>query len=550
MKKLLLLAVVGVVLGTAGYGVFLFARPPTTLDELLQHVPDDAAMVTVFPDLAALDGGALSLGRAVGRDFGPAPSESLLDLVPVRDETIAHALAGRGALVLAWHPDRAAPLAIIGVSGRHRPHGPDRATVRVDGHVLLASRDPAWFAGKHPAGMRTGRHWANAFPAAYREHVLVHIDVPRWKNAINNKLFFVGSAATMAAASQGDQVIDAINFATEQAMTLADETEVVTLAGRIDDSGLRMHCTMRPRAGGVIADYLGAIRHLALPWDRIAGAPPGRLVAVFGGAWRLDEQRTCLTEALIRQFLTKLAGDDQGDRAAVIEAATAYRGIDGQLSTMMTDDDGHFQYVTFMSAREPQAIFEDMVKLSVAIQRITGGAMHTEPTLTRETIANQPAAVMTVVFPAANPMQRRTMQAMYGGEELATVFLPLANGIWTCMGTPTKARELAKNVARGEQPLLRDDPRVKPALASISPNPDIFGLIDISQVIRVGWEVTSAITPNAPSPPPHPQPAGSGPSFLVMGAYLRPAAIEFEIVIPAGSIDHAFRELDAARHLR
>ena len=542
MKRVPLVLIVAAVIGGVIFAIERSVRPPATLDDLLSHVPENAALVVAFPDLAHLDGGTLALGAACQADFGPGFSRNLLGLLPVSDETLARAVADRAALVVALRPECRAPLVLVGVHGRHNLHGPDRETVRIDGNVLMASRDPAWFEGSHAAGKPGPARWPAAFAADSRtNHLLVHIDVPRWKDAIERKLFLFGSMATMATAAQGEGSVDLIHAMTDAVRSLIGQLDSITVAGYIGGAGIRVHCAIHPRTGGPIADYLASASRIEPPWPQIAGADSGRLLGFLGGAWRLEQGQVSLMEVTSRLLCDATKDSADVETAEMEKAVEVCRRIDGQFVTVLLDEKNHAQAITFVSAREPELALDGMARLTHITQTATGRAMIENTRTTHETIAGRKATVACITMAMPDPIQQQMVKSMYGGVELCTVYLPAPGGFWTCVSTPAASRALAEQLATGALPPLRDDPRVREALASITPNPDGLGLMDVSQVVRFGLRLAAALNlPDVQLPPD----AGDGatpPPFVVGGLYLRPAACEFEVRVPAAAIGDLLR---------
>lgn len=547
----------------------------TPVPDVLRHLPDDAACVIVIPNLQALSNAIGEFGAAAGFDTGNVPPDELLeglDLVGDSEginlaEPIAIGVRDDGGTALVCRlSDPEKWKSAAGVTAQKdgsmtiQTAGSSRGYVAIRGDMLLVScADADGLAQMLKSGGGVRERYARAVRDMSADPQLVFFADGEMLRGSVLPYVAMAEQTMMAGITAGGPELEAAagvwKWIFQQVRLVIDETDSYAAGLRIGGDGIRLEDRLRVRPGGRIAEYLAKVRPTKSGLFR--GMPDVAFAAAIGCEWEVPPNTPSLSEALCANMLDMGAlrqklGEEKV-KAALEQAARTHRLMTGYNFYVVGQGAGASlltggQYFT----SDTQALREAMwrsYELSPEIIGAFGAGAPSSTELKRETL-ELPAKggappqkvdcdVMRFAFESPDPQMQQALKLLYGRENLLYL-TPVKDGLAFAMGEPEGTREAIAAAVRPGQALLVDNPRVRAALARVSPHPQICMLVDIARATETGMAFASTF--GVPMPKFK---LPSEPSALIVNAvYMEPNAAHQEWFVPTAAIRPL---LDAAK---
>ena len=324
MRSLLLLA---------GFGL-AFSMPaagqPSPLDNVLKHVPDDAALVLVIPDTDKLVAGLAAFGKAIDvEDLATIDKQELIEELQESElfETVAEVLGSVETFALALGPSHEEPLAILSVRDPHAvamfkmaieveeaaaPESRDEFA-KVVGNVVIWGTDEQFVeAAAAASGKLAARMRKDLGSLGAGNNVLLWIDVPAWKAQIDQAMTMAEGLLQMGMAMAGPEAEAGMGlwkWVLDSCRTFVNETLVYGAAVRIGADGVFGADVAKFAADGKVAGYLKKARKSQA--DLLRGLPDERAAVIFGCEWMLPEGTETLSEIALKAILVGPTAETQ-----------------------------------------------------------------------------------------------------------------------------------------------------------------------------------------------------------------------------------------------
>jgi len=510
------------------------ARP--SLDDLLELVPDDVALVAVIQDLAAFAGGIQEFGAAIGvDDLVETDSAAILaDLdITALPADWRDRINRRGPLVLAQPEPDCEPLLLATIT--EPADVPTGELVKIKGRILIAAPDAEILRATTSASGRFARRFKENAAATLESHgVVIFLDAPAWATKMEQMLTMGEMFAQMGAAmtSQPAQSnLALVNWLFQSLRTAYGETETLVLAGRINGDGLHFNKLIRFEPGGKIAEYLGKVRKSDKDLLRNLPAQPGMII--MGAEWTLPPDVQTFSEHMLDVMLAA-APDTPGDadwKKTTEQAKGLYRRIAGYNGVVSSaaDQPGMLAHGFYLAENAPAMMdnFHALWKVSMPLMSTMAPGFEMEVTDEVEMIGSARARTYHMKFTTGDEQMQRMLNSMYG-ESTTFCIAPHAEGIAFAMGPGNVARQRLEKLLAGEGTPLGADPRVAAALEKLSPKPQVLVLVDLPRLMLWGLKISGVPAPPLPQEAP--------PPYVGLTVHLHQTSCTTELFVPARTV--------------
>jgi hypothetical protein len=563
MRSLLLLA---------GFGL-AFSMPAagqsSPLDNVLKHVPDDAALVIVTPDTDKLVAGLAAFGKAIGvEELATIDKQELIEELQDSElfETMAEVLASIETFALALGPSHDEPLAILSARDPDAlaslktaiealeaaaPESRDEFA-KVVGNVVIWGADEQFVQAAATAGGKVAARMRKELGSlGTGNDVLLWIDVPAWKAQIDQAMTMAENIMQMGMAMAGPEAEAGMGlwkWIFDSCRTLVNETEVYGAAVRIGADGVFGADVARFKADGEIAGYLKKARKSQA--DLLRGLPDERAAIIFGCEWMLPEGTETLSEMMLKAILAGPMAETQPaaqERAAEIKRAiAAYGQLSGyNAAGMFAAGCKGLSAAGLYMTKNPKLLMQNIQALTELTTQMMGAfapGVSVEVTRRQETVEAVLADVYTFVFETEDEQVGDMLSAMYG-ESLTLYFAPHPEGVLYAQGPAETAREQMSKLLAGGGKLSKNQD-VAAALKTISPNPQMCLLVDPARVF--GWAMGLAGATGGPIPDIH---LPEKTPYVAFGFYLERDTVRAELWVPSPTIKAVAEAIEEAEEV-
>jgi len=516
----------------------------SSLDDLVKLVPDEAALVVVFPDFAKAIAGVAAFGTAAGiEDLAELEAEELLDeldIAALTDELRKH-LRADGPLVLAVTEPGEEPLLLATL--KTPPAGAPGALVELKGDVLLAAPGTVALQAARSASGKFAHRFAQQVRDVLAGHDLAaYVNVPGWSLEIEQALEtgemltqvgMQAGAPTTQAAEANAALISAI-FGMMR--SVAAETDAVAIALGFDRGGAHLSQRVHFKPDGRAAAYLKSVRKSEKELLRGLRGPAGSMIVA--AEWTLPPEVETLSGRFLRAIVATHPAlkEDESFKTKMRSLTEFYRKLDGY---SMVGDVGppapllRFSglYLTTEAQWATEHLWE-LWELSSCFTTTLAPGFSMSVSQEAGQIGDVKVHVGHLQFKTEDAESQRLLDAIYGN--LAVCVAPHPAGVALGTGSPEVARERLEKLLTGKGPLLSDDARVIAARKQLSPRPQGLALIDPLGFMKGMLEATEVLSDElGPMPLPEIEwPQKPGP-YVAFGLYLYPTACGVEAYLPA-----------------
>ena len=514
------------------------------LDQMLGAIPSDAALVVVFPNLDAFVKGVQDFGMAISVDeLIDYDAEELWDATGISDlpDVWRNCIRTDGPIALVQLDTEGSELFVATVKEKPAVPPEEDEHVRIRGDIIIAAPDPLTLSGLEAANGKFAKQFGErAAELLKKNQVVVWLNVPEWSMEIGSMLGIVQMGAQAAAAtSPGNpqMAIAFVNWFCEKLRNSADECEALIFAGKVGKAGIHITQATHFRPDGSICEYLRGVRKPSKNILRGMPSVDGQMYIAVD--WQTSPETQSLTEELMKVMLSAIQPDPDMDAAEYErlkqEAIKSYGLITGYNGVVAFSANEPLQAVGMYFTEQPKKLqqsFASVWKLTPTMMKAMSPGITVAVASGQEQIGTVPADVVRIAATCEQEPMHTMIEKMYG-KEICTLFLPNADGVGYAMGPEAKARELAgKALATGATAPVADLPRVKAALATLSPQPNGLMLMDVPAIALWGMEFSGGV-----APPPELFLDPNKPLPYIAGAlYLHEADFTLEVDVPAAII--------------
>lgn len=554
-------------------GILAVAMAPITasaderpLDRVLQHVPDDAALVIVVPDMEQALSGLRAFGDAVGaKDLSDLRFQRMLS------KRFSKRVAGvneGGALAMALPAGRFRPVYVMDLSDTNAwDKGIDPADPRGEPCTFRHKRQ-TWFAQRSgKAGIigtekqavvaavkATGgfadRFKPDAWPMLEANQALVWVDVRAWRPMLVPMLAvaegFMEIGVKMAA-PEAEGNLAMIRWLVEHARTTVAEAQVYAAGFSFGRDGFYGHDMITVEPDGKIAAYLKKVQKSDR--DLLRGLPNEQGTIVFAADWSLPKGTQTLSQAMLRAMLDTQKGreclQDEETKAGIDASMKLYRLVQGYngMFAMTPDDDGMIVSGLYLTDK-PQAVMRTLRKSLNALadtkmMSLWGPDLGMEIERARTKIASVDCDAYAFAFTTEDEQMKKLLCAMYGDAPVMfTAQHP--NGVAYAIGPDSVGRETIARLLDSKASPLTENEYIVMARNAISPKPDLCLFADLPGLVKFGLSIMESTGAPVPSIRASEEPA----PYLAFGIYLERESMRAEVYIPAGAVKRVMQGLE------
>jgi hypothetical protein len=547
-----------------------WAQPTSPPERLLRHVPADAALVVVVPELEKLVMDVASFGRAVGHPHAAGlEPHKLLEELDLLDSIEGLDLCG--PLVLAHKPGGGAPLLLgqvkdaaawkAAVHAEEVPGGllrvlvfgePGYASVQ-DGILIVGeTREDVTEAASAGGALLAPFRAATAKRAAGHD-ALLFIRTEPWKPLIEVTLTAAGAvlrAGAAISAPQDESVQQLWTWFFEQMGQFVTAIETCTIGVRLDEQEAfaEVALTFRPDGGvGRYLEQVGKSRESLL-----RGLPAERSMMVVAAEWTMPPDAPNLTNQLYEAMLATEAlkqklgtvAFEQGMQAAM----KMNRLVSGYNMSLAAGPEAGLLVTGRYFTADPAGVLEHMraaYQCSSEFLNPFGGGAMLDVTERIDQTGATPIQAFDLLFTLDDEPARRMLEAIYG--KSTTMYTAAApQGVVFALGPTGPARARLDQLLAAPASRPSGDLRLEAALARVAPGPQMFCTLDLPRFLEF---VTNACrVAGAPLPDLE---CGEAPLPLIVAAlYLEPQRVRAELRVPAAPIRQVVEGVRAAKRAK
>jgi hypothetical protein len=544
---------------------FVFAAPLTLraeekLNQVLEHVPEEAGLVIVAPSLGGLIGGLAEFGRSIGvAALGDLTARKLLNDLDVIERTDGLDLAGPFLIALA--PTRSSPLLVCTVSDAEVWRAASGAQpVEAGLWRLLMFGEPAYAACEGKllivadeaetvrAALRGGAEFAARFgPRAGAwladSQLVLAIKVPGWTSAIAPAMGAARASlqiSMMISGQQDENMLRLVAWFFDQAQVLLGQVETYTAGVRIGAEGVFYRDAMSFKLDGSAAAYLRKVEKTER--NLLRGLLDDEDVCVFAYEWELPPEAESMSaqvyEALLGSGpLRQRLGENKFQPAyrALLAAQKEISGASTAISAAPTEPLLLFSGIQF--SPQPQVVLDQTRQAyETAPEFISafGAGTNVEVAWKRERIDSLDAYAYEVSFATPDEQARRVIETLYG-RTLSTYSAAHPQGVAYTTGAAERATAQLARMMSADGKLLAENPRIQEGLRRLSPNPQMLVFLDLPRCLELAIRI--ARLTGAPLPPIE---FSQTPLPLVSyGGYLDGNTLCGELYVPAAPLKEA-----------
>lgn len=532
-----------------------FAEAP--IDAALQHVPNNAALVVIIPDVGQLADHVSAFGKSSGIDALSTIHSA--DVFGKLFEGHVDGLDPNGACIVAMRPGWVYPIIVSTLSDSDTWKPKAGAEGLAEGFVPFHVDSKTWYGTRFGhVGMCTRVYadlrdaMANSAGFADRmtsdcrkmlanHQVVVWADVPAWSDVLEGALTVgQGTMHLMTAMSDPDAqgTIAMWRSIFDDARTLVRESQVYMGGLRFSADGVFGEDLLKVRPGGKIADYLGAVdKTSADPLRGLTGEPG---MFTLGLEWRIPQGTASLNESMLDALVNTAQGrqllQKDGNQEGFDAVKRFYQRVTGYSASVSAADSGRIGVTGLYVSAEPKAAFKDF-KLAadtwmkpgwmrLMTSRITMKASHE-----MQHVGDVNADVYTFAFGSQDEQTKKIMDMMYG-ESMKFYVAPHKQGVAFAMGPGDFAADAFSYLYDAKAKTLAESPRITAARRTIAPNPQVCMFFDPPKMAYFFMDKARELGQPGPSVTP---PKGDAP-LVAYGFYLESTAMRCEMFVPAESI--------------
>jgi len=530
------------------------AQMPDATEPLLARVPADAALVVVIPSVEKLLAGAAAFGQGIGaEDLAKLNPRALLEKLD--DATALDGLDIDGPCTWAQVPNQAGPVILCRLKDadawKQASHARELedgllavrflgesnyAAIRNDVLVLAEEREIVQGAlaadGKFAARFRAaaGTHLAKC-------QVVAYADLTAWRPVVDGALTALGmylqmSTAMSCPAEESSGQLS--RWAVGELGKLLREVGACTGGLRVDADGVFAEGTASFRPDGSVAGYLKNVRRTERALLR--GLLDQDPFLVLACEWEVPRGTKSLNTRLLEGLLASDAIKDRIGAAAFEKAmkasAAAHDAMTGFNVVLSASPRGEGVLISGLYFTDsPKTVTESMAevyRISPEFANPFGAGPKVEITTRTERIDGTDVQAFDMVFQTEDEQLKRLLQTVYG--KITTVYSAArdADVVYATGATEPARAQLAKLLA-GQGGQLAENRRAIAAGKTLSPNPQVFVVIDVLRLVEFALGI--ARSTGAPVPPL--ELGEKTASHVVCGAYLEPERIRVELFVPA-----------------
>ncbi|MFO0839821.1 MAG: hypothetical protein U1D55_15020 [Phycisphaerae bacterium] len=543
--------VVGVVLFSLAVSA---ALAQSAVETALKQIPDDAAMVFVIPNVEKLVTDAGAFAKAAGGNISgklqPAELISELHLLPN-----ATGVDFGAPLVVAMNPTLLLPTTICGLkdaaawkeAAGAKPGAGESLTLgekgsesyaSLRGSLLIHAMDEGAVEDAAKSSGKIGARIAKLAGDQLREcDALLFIDTPAWQLQVNQGLAMAEGFMSMASlsnpSSAGSSAIFTWALHGVRAVVGDARSTLVTLSVGADAVRLR-HFSEFPTETKVGA-FLKGIRRGDR--DLLRGLPAGRAVLCFANEWEQSADALSIQEDATRAMLSGLPPNEETEKlkGEFAQLRETFRSLNGFAASIALSEDGKSLVIagTYLT-RQGRALLEKfpaMWRTGFQVASSAAAPLHADLDAQREKIGDADALRMKFNITGEQTEMLDTLKRIYGEDSTiyATTF---DDGVRYALGPGEAARRKFEHMTAADAAALDTDERVRAALKTISPKPQLLVLIDLMKAA----EAATVLARGAGAPMPEFKATGEPPELAAAAIYLDEQAIRTELRVPTKPI--------------
>lgn len=525
------------------------------LARVLGHVPANAHIVVVVPDVEALLTGISAFGTAVGSTtLADTQAEQLLGKAL---GAAVPALDLHGPLVVALPRGYADPLLITTIGCRGTWAGcarakelPDGLTIyelgsqsfvgRAEGDIVIFARDSTDLRAATGNNSRFVQRFTEAASADIgRREAIIYVDVAAAQADWSDRLGIVFQSVYLGMATSGaDTEIAALmwNWMLEQVRTLLAETRTCIVALHIDREGIFAEARADFTPDGPIARYLRQVRPSKR--DLFRGLPAGKAAFAFASEWEDSPGTVSLNEAMTRS----LFDSDVVRRQMGAESAQKLLDRCTQLNRMVPGASAAFSlrpksgmtyWGLYLTQRPDEALREMRAITELSPEFLT--AWGTFPAAMRPQPPLEVAGVIVDAYAfdvSATDLQAQPMMAGIYGEKPTLLIAPHPEGLAYAFGPAADVQGQLDDLLAPGKPMLADDARVQALRSRLTAGAQSIMVVDVTMLVREGATMMASL--GLPIPP---MDFGDREEPLAgFGFYLDRDAVRLEVFVPSQPI--------------
>lgn len=543
---------------TAFIAATAMAQAPA--ENVLKYVPDNAAMAIVVPSLDKLGSAVSSFAAAIEVPRMPkldakAVVESILS------ETFEHSdgLDTTGTFVLAVVPaEEFKPVFICRLSdpaawktnAEKAEEGDLYKTIVQGDDWLAAIKDDVLILCQDESVIRAALSAKGKFAAMLesrsrglfeKNQVVFLADVPAWKQKIDQSLMMadqmVQFGMMMSAGPQAKAGLDIWQWVSKKFGALVSQTQTAAVGLRFAADGVRLDNLLTFAPDGDVAGYLKDVRkskgHL------LRGIGGGQFAMAAGADWETPAGSGSFIEEMFEVMMKSAATDESADQskieAGIKKAIETFRQVSGYSMAMTSASDGGGMLISgayfSKDAKRLMDDLESMMELNKDVMNSFAMGMKADTTVRKDKIAGQDVTIFDYEFSADDPNMVQGIQMMYG-ESPAMYMAVKGNELVYAMGESEAAKARITKALGGKSAGLEANTRVRDALGTIPPSPQLLALVDIGEMAK--FVMRMAAMSGAEIPPVEIKAAHA--PLLAFGGYLDKDAVRGSMFLPAEAL--------------
>ncbi|MBU0637629.1 MAG: hypothetical protein KKB50_02095 [Planctomycetes bacterium] len=523
----------------------LTASADTAIDTALKHVPDDVGVVVIIPSLDKLASGLADFGKAIGLD--ELAEINVAEFAEEHFEDMADVLDLKGGFLMAMSPTMEQPLVMLPITSekawqealeaKKLENGMysfeldlEDAYGAVKGNLLIVAGDEQTLqTALDSSGKFAQRFKQNAGKLVEQNQVVVYVKLEPWQPMIMQGFAMVEPMMQMVMMQGGPEMGKQMNvimgvtrWFADGLRTLLSEADFYAVGFRAGTAGAHLADLSSFEADGKVGTYLKKISKSTGHLFR--GLPDADYAAVFGYEWTVAPGTETLSEGMLKAMVKELSatsapaaeetpGEKKTDQKALVEllekSIAVLRKMSGQNCGVTSAPEGKGILVTGLyMTKEAPAVAKQFVELSESGTAMMGQfGMPMDVKLEHETIGSVKTDALHFKFASDDEDLSELLGHIYG-ESLVTFYAPQEEGVTYVLGPEKVARPQMERTLTGKPGPLAENTRVKAALATLAPDPQVCGLLDAPKVMEwvmglaraLGEEVPEAEIPQTPTP--------------------------------------------------
>lgn len=523
------------------------------LERLLAQVPDDAALIVVVPNLEKLASGIAAFGKAIEvDDLADLRAPQLLAQLDLLDEVAG--LDVGGPLLLARAPDQSTPLILATVKDAEAWKQAVGAQETEGGLLRVQVCCASTFAtinqgvliiGDDPAVIRSAQKADGAIAKRFRTHagellashgVVCYVEMAPWRSMVDAALMAAGTYMQMGMAMSGqadESLLQMWKWVFDECGGFVRDVDVFLVGMRPGADGVFVEAVMKFPPDSSVGKYLGKVGKTR--GKLLRGLLDENSTLVFGCEWDRPAGGHNLNARMMKAMLSTGALEEKLGSEVFKEALhatlTSYDLMTGYNGSIVLPTDGEGMTASGLYfTDDPQGVMVGMhraCELSPEFLNFGTGST-TEITLREQRIDDVKVNVFEISFTTEDEQVRRMLERVYG-RTMTLRMAPHPLGVAFAMGPADAALARLRQVLAGAGRKLVDNHRVAAAGKALSPDPQIFILVDLPKFVEFALNTVRA----SGAPVPAIEFAQKPSAFIAWGGYLQADRFRAELFVPA-----------------